>query len=303
MNRKRRTLILTQTDPENDFMFHTWVENGYLADIIFKPAPKIVRAFRRIWIRHRLPARGIWYGGWKKQLEKYDAMIIHASSLTRDLPRWIHQKNPNIRIIYWYWNKVDQHTIPVKRNGDQNVEYWSFDEKDCKKYQMKKNIQYYSVPLLGIWPEQNIENDIYFIGHDVGRKKQILEVRRQAQKQGLVCDFHIIGDKKLVVPYQEVQRQVLRSRAILEINRSGQCGFTLRTMESLFFNKKLITDNIALLDAPFYRKSNIFIVDYDNMDDLKKFLEIPYDESVCVYKEQYSLDRWFNNFFISETAN
>lgn len=271
MNKKQRTLILTQTDPENDFMFHTWVENGYLADILFKPQPKIVRALRRIWIRHRLPARGIWYGRWKKQLSKYDTLIIHASSLTKDLPEWIHQKNPEIRIIYWYWNKVDRHTVPVKKNGEKNVEYWSFDEGDCQKYQMKKNIQYYSVPLSGMEAEQNIENDIYFIGHDVGRKKQILEVRRQAEKQGLVCDFHIISDKKLVVPYREVQRQLAKSRAILEINRSGQSGFTLRTMESLFFEKKLVADNIALLDAPFYRKSNIFIIGYDSMDDLKKW--------------------------------
>lgn len=301
MNKKEKTLILTQTDPENDVVFHIWIENGYHADIIFKPQPKIMRAFRRIWLKYRLPAGKLWYGGWKRQIDRYDTLIIHASSLTKGMDRWIHRNNPEVRIIYWYWNIVDKETIPKKISG-RNVEYWSFDGKDCEKYQMRKNIQYYGVPLSlsELKTVQDIESDIYFMGHDQGRRQKILEVEKHAREQGLICDFHIVSHNDLNIPYREIQKQLQKSRAVLEINRSRQIGFTLRTMESLFFDKKLITDNAAVLDAPFYRKSNIFIIGYDNIADLKKFMEVPYDKSVTTYREQYSLDTWFNNFFVKK---
>lgn len=46
---KKRTLILTQTDPQTDMMFRTWIDNKMNADIIFSPKPKILRAIRRMW--------------------------------------------------------------------------------------------------------------------------------------------------------------------------------------------------------------------------------------------------------------
>lgn len=45
---KKRTLILTQTDPQTDMMFRTWIDNKMNADIIFSPKPKILRAIRRM---------------------------------------------------------------------------------------------------------------------------------------------------------------------------------------------------------------------------------------------------------------
>ena len=299
MNKKNRTLILMQTELEKDIMFQAWMEHGYIADFIFKPQSKLMRALRRIWIRYKLPARGIWYGNWKKRLNNYDTLIIYSGSLTLDLPEWVYKGNSDIRIICWYWNIIDEETRPKKMINEKNVEYWSFDIKDCEKYQMNFNVQYYDISLLEI--DEKIESDIYFIGHDVGRKNQILQIKEIAENQGLVCDFHIMK-KGMTIPYKEVRRQLQTSKAILEINRDGQSGYTLRVMESLFFDKKLITNNKMLLNAPFYNKSNIFIIGHDNMENLGEFIELPYDKSVRKYRNEYTLETWFENFFKDERS-
>lgn len=296
MHEQSKTLILTQTEPESDMMYNSWIENGYCADIIFREQPKLIRALRRIWIKYGFPMCGIWYGEWKKELRKYNTIILHFSSLTHELPKWMHKKNPELRIICWYWNKVGESTLPRKNGEEKNVEWWSFDKKDCEKYQMRANIQYYCMPRIS--KNEKIESDIYFCGRDVGRKEQIIDVKKRAEAQGLICDFFISNKSSLMIPYFEVQKQLMKSKAILEINRKGQSGYTLRVMESLFFNKKLITDNLLIMDEPFYRKNNIFLIGYDDWEKLKEFLELPYDESVREYCKAYSLDTWFENFFV-----
>lgn len=291
---KKKTLILAQTEPDSDFIFCTWIERGYSADILFQPQIKLIRALRRIWIKCKFPMQSIWYGKWKEELNEYNTIILHASSLVLDIPKWIHKKYPDMRIIMWYWNRVYEGTIPDKIS-DLQVECWSFDFDDCKKYDMKNNVQYYCMPEKMSGEQE--KKDIYFVGLDVGRREQIEKIREVAEKQNLSCDFHIIKNKTYAIPYREIQRDILKCKAILEINREGQSGYTLRVMESLFFDKKLITNNEAVLQAPFYKKSNIYIIKDEKLEGLKEFLEVPYDKSVSIYKEDYTMEAWFLNFF------
>lgn len=174
---KKRTLILTQTDPQTDMMFRTWIDNKMNADIIFSPKPKILRAIRRMWTDGFLPGDEFWYGDWKNDLEKYDTVILHASERTRRIPTYIHKRKPSMRIIYWYWNRVNADSRP-ELAWDKNIEPWSFDKDDCVQYGMKQNIQYYQYP--SDVKNEPIEYDLYFIGHDHNRAAQILQIQQEA---------------------------------------------------------------------------------------------------------------------------
>ena len=99
------------------------------------------------------------------------------------------------------------------------------------------------------------------------------------------------------MPYQEVKKYILRSKSILEINKDNQSGFTLRALESLFYQTKLITNNSGIVESDFYNKTNVFILDKDDIKELKSFVLSDYDHSVDVLKKNYDLDRWFNNFY------
>ena len=121
----------------------------------------------------------------------------------------------------------------------------------------------------------------------------------EAEKRGLVCDINIIDEKRALsndIPYTEVQKKIINSKAILEVMQDGQNGYTLRTMESLFFSRKLITDNKAIMEAPFYNKNNIFVIDVDSIDYMTTFLNLPYDGSVRKYQNEFNLNQWFHNF-------
>lgn len=64
-------------------------------------------------------------------------------------------------------------------------------------------------------------------------------------------------------------------------------------MESIFFEKKLITTNEDIANYDFYRKENVFIIGKDDYKDLPKFLNTPYKKIV----DYYDYHNWIKRFF------
>lgn len=293
---KEKTLILTQTDPNVDVMFKSWLKYGLHADVIFKNISKPLRAIRRV-VATNLPANFLagWLNDWKNELDKYETIIIHTSELTNHLPEYIHRINPQIRIIYWYWNPVNNHTLP-RLVTDSNVEFWTFDKGDQKKYHMKFNIQYYT-GTTNIQKE-NVKYDVYFIGHDKGREKKINDILKKIKNAGLKYKVDILSDNsKRYIAYNIVKKRIMAAKAILEVNQKGQTGYTLRALESLFLEKKLITTNKSIVNENFYSSKNIFVVDSDDWGKLPSIITSPYDKTVNHFKNKYDINAWFSNFF------
>lgn len=292
---KKTTLILTETDPSSDMMFNSWIAEGFNAAVIFKPHAKIVRAIRRLWVDTFLTGYYLWYGDWKNNLDDYKTIILHASERTRTIPRYIHKRYPKMRIIYWYWNPVNNASLP-SLTKDNDIECWTFDKGDAKKYAMKLNVQYY-------YDVNNInsvspEYDVYFVGHDKGRMNVLNEIRTLIERNNFSYRFDVVKDGDKNIPYSEIQKRIAKSKAILEINQSGQSGCTLRALEALFFRKKLITTNINIMKEDFYNSNNIFIIGKDDISNLQKFIESSYDCSSDKFRDNHTIRSWFNNFFI-----
>ena len=73
-------------------------------------------------------------------------------------------------------------------------------------------------------------------------------------------------------------------------------GLTLRVMDALIMEKKLITDNSLLQQMEFYCPENIYILGGDNKYDIKEFLEIPYKKLDETVKKKYSFEMWICRF-------
>ena len=71
---------------------------------------------------------------------------------------------------------------------------------------------------------------------------------------------------------------------------------TLRPLEALFLNKKLVTNYKEIKNEKFYNVNNIFILN-NNYEEIADFLKTPYvaiDEAI---KEQYTCTSWMLRFF------
>ena len=81
------------------------------------------------------------------------------------------------------------------------------------------------------------------------------------------------------------------SRCVLDSAQSGQLGLTIRVLEALGANKKLITTNSDIVNYDFYRPENIYVykgnIDLDNV-----FFKEGYKEVDKEIYEKYSLRNW-----------
>lgn len=308
----KKTLILSQTT-RDDYALLEWKKNGVNTDITLKERSKILRALRRVWIKFQLPFQSIWYGDWKKDFLNYDCILLHGTWLAEDIPHWMRlqakKAGKDIKIIWWYWNTVVEADHP-DRVSEQDCEKWSFDKEDCKKYGMHYNTQYYFKTFQ--LPIEKEKYDIYFLGTEGGRKKIIGELNTKFQNMGLKTDIHIVTDsieendpyRELLqvnkLSYQENLQHIAQSKAVLEILRDGQSGQSLRALECLFYHKKLITNDIRIMEYDYYHKDNIFIIGRDSLDELPNFLEKPCALISEKLIEKYDCRQWLERFGLDD---
>ena len=72
-------------------------------------------------------------------------------------------------------------------------------------------------------------------------------------------------------------------------------------MEAMFYNKKLITNNIYIKEYDFYNPRNIFILQERNINELNEFLELPMIEINQDIKNKYKFSGgWLEDFLKQE---
>lgn len=274
---------------------------------ILKNIAKIFKIFRIINLKLGVPLLGIWYDNWKKSLDKYSTVIIYDHPQNIDLVKYIHRKNPNIRIIFWYWNSVANSVDP--NLIDNNIcEKWTFDHRDAVKYNMKENTQYYFENNI-VLKNNEYENDVFFVGIDKEREEILKRLREEFTKLNIKYNFVVAKKQKSIfsfnkkyvnyIPYEKVIENIIKSKAILDIvNNNKQNGLTLRPLESIFLKRKLITTNNTIDRYDFYKKDNIFIIGKDDISKLPKFLNTPFIEIEKEILEKYKFENWLNRFFI-----
>lgn len=288
---------------KNDF-YPLYIEKKGLIEIDqgYKKLSFLLKIIRKILIRFNIPLSKFWFGKWKENLDNYNTIIVHASILTPPLVKFIKKIRKDIRVIVWYWNPVSK-CLKVEKIKNYNCEIWSFDEDDCKKYNLNYNVQYYFDDIR--LSEYSNKYDIFFVGADKGRINKLLELQEQFEFLNLSTYFHITPTKesqkkykkiyKKRLSYEKILELISKSRVILDYVSDNQRGLTIRPLEALFLKKKLITNDISIMKRDFYNKNNIFIIGKDNLKNLKNFIVKPYENIDEKIIKKYTFSSWIKN--------
>lgn len=86
--------------------------------------------------------------------------------------------------------------------------------------------------------------------------------------------------------------EMKKSKFILELNRKNNRGCTFRAIECIGLKKKLITTNKEIVNEDFYNQNNILVIEENNVEIPKYFLNSPYEELPREIYEKYSLENW-----------
>lgn len=235
-----------------------------------------------------------------------DTLIVFDNQVTIYFLKWLQKNNADKRIILWYWNSIESIDGSLNpSNIPRGIEKWTYVPSDSKKYEMKLNSTFYSRIYLTVKKEP-IKQDILFIGKDKGRRERLLLLQNLLQNQKLNINFYITKSYRYDIDwykryqkrlsYCEITEMISQSRAILDLPADNTDGITIRPMEALFNEKKLITSNKAIKYLDFYDEQNIFILGEDEIENLNSFVmkdTVPIDMPIINYYEFYA---WVKRF-------
>ena len=93
---------------------------------------------------------------------------------------------------------------------------------------------------------------------------------------------------------EAVQELFISSRIIIDIEHPNQTGLTMRSIEALGAQKKMITTNSSIADYDFYNDSNILILDRSHPRVPNSFLYTEYHPVSENTYNRYRLSSWLD---------
>lgn len=300
-----KTLILV--DEEGDWLSRCMQETG-LVDVmqVYRDVSYFQKRLRTFHY-HTKWSKTYWYGPWQHVIQNYDTVILFDVFLDSDVAEYIEKTAPNARLIVFYRNPWDNNYY-ISEEAKKHCEIWSFDKEDCKNYGLKYNHQFY-INIADTIPEDSkYASDILFIGKDKKRLARLMEMDVSLKQAGLHPFIYVVGDRIQYTPeqeafmhkehisYEEILKYNKNTHCLLELMQENQVGFTLRTVEAMFFNKKLVTNNPYVKTCDFYDPKNVYVIGTESrslVDFLKNEPPASWNKEI-VYS--YSFEHWLHNF-------
>ncbi|MDD4371674.1 MAG: hypothetical protein PHD56_11490 [Anaerostipes sp.] len=266
-----------------------------------------LKVFRKL----NSPLTKLFYEKWFKEIDSYDKIIVMDTILQYDanLLKNISEKSRNCQKFIYSWNIVKDPVkyAQIRESADKyGFKFYCYDLGNCKKYNMNFNTIMYDRKLK--LPSVNIEYDALLLGFLKDRKDKMLQLYNAMIDAELNPRFVVVTDeennhlpfeiRKDYIDYYQYLEMLNKSRAILDIAQCGQDGYSMRVMEAIFLNKKLITTNRAVKDANFYNSNNILVIELGktSKEEIRTFFNKKfhkYSEEIISY---YSFDTWINRF-------
>ncbi|MEH7374542.1 lipopolysaccharide biosynthesis protein [Neobacillus drentensis] len=250
--------------------------------------------------------------------KKYDYIFIcQAEATPKSFLKDIKKMNPNARMVLMLWDSV-ANKVNTLEKLDLFDEVFSFDKQDCEQFGLTFRPLFFDKEYEQIAiKEPTLVYDLFFVGTVHSDRYQILKaVKQQFEKNHLAVFLYMFIPSKIMyyqrklltsdltgseisefsfegMPSHQLTAKLKQSKAVVDIQHPKQTGLTMRTIEMLGANKKLITTNRDIQHYDFYHPNNICIVDREKVVVPTEFMTTPFVPVDKKIKEKYSI-----NYFV-----
>ncbi|WP_416441173.1 hypothetical protein ACH3O9_13160 [Leeuwenhoekiella sp. A16] len=257
---------------------------------------------------------------------KFDYIfLVNPETITHSIFKNFKNKNPQAEFLTYMWDSVKN-----KKKSNFMLplvdRFFTFDARDRA---IDSKIEF--LPLFfieefenqcgkGNFKEDKPYKTCFFGTVHSDRYPVVTEISNQIRKKGFktyqffYCPDRIlfklkqITDKNFRVIERtdinfkplnnnEISKILDESDIVIDIEHPDQSGLTMRTIEMLGADKKLITTNKEVVDYDFYNSSNICVVDRKDIRIPDEFLQSDYQKVDEAIKMKYSLKNWLKIIF------
>ena len=261
----------------------------------------INRLFRKYFRNNHLPATAVFGNHLLKilkGLKSGDKVVVCDYSQACLFYAIKKLTLPEVKLSLWLWNPIKngrELISDIKLLKTLGVKCSTFDSEDAKTFNLNHLNTFYNMNVpRDLDDDHEIKYDFYFLGVPKDRGDIIKQMQDNLSSYNNL--FVVPLHPSQYITYSENIRNIKSARCLVDITQQQQYDITLRPLEALAYERKLITNNVNIKEYPFYRSNNIFIWGVDNLETLCEFLSTPYDNSVesdirRMFDVNYWLDR------------
>ena len=185
---------------------------------------------------------------------------------------------------------------------------FSFSIDDCEQYQLQYRPMFYN-NLIG-YPICKKNIDLFYIGsYRYSRFTFLKKILNSNKYSTFRLKFILRASVFLFllktehyryirlftmrpVPYTKMLEYMLRTKCAVELETSGQTGLTTRPIECIATRTKIITTNQNIKKYSLYNPNNVLVVDINNPEISKEWINSPYKDLPEEIRDYYTLTRF-----------
>lgn len=202
-----------------------------------------------------------------------DTCMIYSSLYANyiRLPYFEYLKKQGYKLVLVYVDKLS--LTPNLMNINTLKNYFdlicTYNEEESEQYNIE--IHPIKMPDLSYLRNNEIYTDVFFIGSEKGRIKEINRIYDICSGLGLKCDFNVAGyqgnDHRdgihyiARIPYEDMLNRVSHSKAVINLMQPGARGVTIRDLEASNLGIYMITDNKDIHLRTLYNEQQIIMLD------------------------------------------
>ncbi len=280
--------------------------------------------YRFFWIKNKAARQAYAKRKLKKEIESLSfepdiIFVIRGEALSTDVLDEIKERYPEAVYIMYQWDSVrnNPNALDIQGYFDRVL---TFDPVDAKElgwiYRPLFFTDSKSVPYGERQYDMAFVGTLYYKRAELLKKLKALSDRKgykifdylYSSKLVFYLHKYVMRDKR----YRDISKDETKfkslalskthevygnSRALIDYAADDQTGLTMRTIESIGYGCKLITNNKKVAEEPFYDPSNIYIYEIESFDGPDGFIQtdhISLDSDLFRY---YSLSGWVDSIF------
>ncbi len=250
--------------------------------------------------------------------KKYDyVFVIRGEGISLSILKAYKKTFPEAKFVYYTYDALSENRLTLEFKPFFDL-LASFDPVDCAAHPFLQYEPLFYIPKYAAVANPPFETRAYDVS-SIGTfrldryetMKRIDEILEPNLKR-YYFHYHpsqlIFNTFKLFSKaYREVNPAILHfqslssaavadvlteSKAVIDVQKSHQRGLTMRTIEMLGSNRKLITTNSQVKTHDFYNPNNICVVNPLEPVIPTNFFSTPYQNPVFETREKYSLASW-----------
>lgn len=246
--------------------------------------------------------------------------IVRGQAFDEKVLKYMRGHFTKAKFIFYQWDPLCGKKIPeILEQYDYAYSFDTDDVKNNPEFKFRPSI--FLKEYVEIADKKDFKYDVCFVGTIYNNRWGIIKRYQDYFDANNIKSFFylymaswllyfwdfirrgtFVSPKKMQfkpMTYLDNVEMVKESKCVLDFVYSKQTGLSMRAFESMAAHRKYITNNAEVKNYDFYNPSNILVVDAQNPDVPKEFIESPFepvDEKVMYkYSIQGFIDEAFQN--------